>query len=374
MAGMRIMEALMWCASCKPLIQCFRGDALPEDRTQAAYTSQFQIPPRRGSNYQGFNELSEEGLFKLRSTSAASSTQIQPELYADSLEENDGFTLDGPPFLGDRVKREEVGASHGTLVLTTKAHDDKQICLRFCDIRGLPDKGLTRSRSYWITARVTVGKCSKKCRAVRVNEQDATTSLNEELHFLGSAGDSLHIAVFEDSGKERPLDQTHVLGYCQVAFKRVTEGRNTNEGETLHTCFLTQAPVTTPTGQLLLSMSYENANLLTVAIVRTKGLPESIIKITLRCNGQKIKKGRVMGCGPIYNQSFKFLLPEQFISSSSVVISLLPGNRKLRRTGNRNACCISGPWMMFSNGRLTHWGEMLVLKKPVLQWRLLYPI
>lgn len=70
-----------------------------------------------------------------------------------------------------------------------------RICLRFCDIRGLPDKGLTRSRSYWITARVTVGKCSKKCRAVRVNEQDATTSLNEELHFLGSAGDSLHVRI-----------------------------------------------------------------------------------------------------------------------------------------------------------------------------------
>lgn len=81
--------------------------------------------------YAGFNELSEEGLSKLRSTSAASSTQIQPELYADSLEENDGFTLDGPPFLGDRVKREEVGASHGTLVLTTKAHDDKQ-CVPRC--------------------------------------------------------------------------------------------------------------------------------------------------------------------------------------------------------------------------------------------------
>ncbi|XP_028967314.1 synaptotagmin-17-like [Galendromus occidentalis] len=347
---------------------CLRGDAVSDEETVSM--SAFHIPPRRRSDYQGFDEISDDGSCRSRSASTTSSTYIQPQLYDDTLESSDDYTLFGPPSLEDRVKREDLDSSFGIIHFTTKLCL-KKVTVQLCDLRGLPAKGPQRTRAYWTAARVCVRKCAKKCRAVRGNERDTKVQLNEELTFLGSEGDTVQITVFEESDREKPLNRVDIVGHCEVTLERTqlngTEDQDSGE-ERGHTVKLTQSLVSTPLGQLLLSLHYEDLSQLTVAVIKTKGLQEASIKIVLRCNGEKVKKGRIKGNGPIYNQSFKFILPEQFVPSSSVLLTLVGRQRK------QAGFCIAGPWCTFSDGRLTQWGEMLMLKKAVVQWRYIYPL
>ena len=70
--------------------------------------------------------------------------------------------------------------------------------MHLCELKGLPAKGPQRSRTYWTAARVSVRKCTKKCRAARCNDKDTSLQLNEELSFLGSAGDIIQVTVSLD--------------------------------------------------------------------------------------------------------------------------------------------------------------------------------
>lgn len=81
----------------------------------------------------------------------------------------------------------------------------------------------------------------------------------------------------------------------------------------------------------------------------------------------QVKTTRIKGEGPVYRESVKFILPEQFLPTSSVLILLKLTNQTY------DAVCVSGPWTTYSDGRLTHWGEMLMQERAVLQWRMLYP-
>lgn len=102
---------------------------------------------------------------------------------------------------------------------------------------------------------------------------------------------------------------------------------------------------------------------------------QTYVKITLMCSGEKVKTERtatVSSCQmPVYNQSYHFIVPSQYLEDTSIVATVLAkGHLKQDAVIGRS---VSGPYTdSYSQNQKTQWGEMVRDRKPVLKWRSLY--
>ncbi|XP_076317973.1 synaptotagmin-1-like isoform X1 [Tachypleus tridentatus] len=248
-----------------------------------------------------------------------------------------------------------------------------------------------QEKTYDTFVRVTVLPCKRKYfKSSRIVKNALNPEFQEYFTFPIEKKDlqkqTLRLSLFDYSRQGRHDAIGHVLvSMYQVVLQRTKNYR------------IPLTPQSLPLenlGQVLLALSYSSTkSLLKVSVLRgrdyrinpavvktslknlcNKDKLDTFVKVTLMCSGQKVKtmKTSVMSSSqnPLYNQSFHFVVPVNFLDDSSVVVTAMA-----KGSFNQNAVIgriVCGPFLQNSGGNPTFWGEMLLKDHQVVKWQTLY--
>ncbi|XP_054710412.1 synaptotagmin-15-like [Uloborus diversus] len=280
---------------------------------------------------------------------------------------------------------------YGYLNFTTDYDEHEQRLTVFLErAEGLPKKGTIEHYSTFVKLNIA---SSRKNFRLSKSVRNTSNPVYKEEHVFHtnsskwkSAKDNiLRLSVY-DSDRQGRYD---AIGHAIISLDKLN-----SEGKERHRLPLT--PMALPIqniGQILIGLFYSaTQSRLGLHVIKAKHLRidfddhkkhlrplhrdvfDSFVKMTLMCAGQKVKTIRsrvVVDSGdPFYNHKSNFVVPPQYLTDSSLVVTVMYRG-VLGRSFPIGRIAL-GPYTEMSDGSKTHWGRMAQDSRSVVQWRNLY--